>query len=61
MHTLDSVPDLEATLHDMTEQRQAEERLHFLAEASTLLASSLDYEATLADLAKLLVPRLADY
>ena len=45
----------------MTEQRQAEERLHFLAEASTLLASSLDYEATLADLAKLLVPRLADY
>ena len=48
-------------LHEFTDERQAEERLHFLAEASTLLASSLDYEATLAELARLLVPRLADY
>ena len=47
--------------HDITTERRAEERLHFLAEASTLLAASLDYEATLADLAKLLVPRVADY
>jgi PAS domain S-box-containing protein len=47
--------------HDITKERQAEERIQFLAEASTLLASSLDYEATLADLARLLVPRLADY
>ncbi|MDQ3066371.1 MAG: PAS domain-containing protein [Actinomycetota bacterium] len=39
----------------------SEERIRFLAETSTLLSASLDYEATLADLAKLLVPRLADY
>ena len=46
---------------DITEERDAEARLHFLAEAGTLLSSSLDYEATLADLAGLLVPRIADY
>ncbi|MBI4261384.1 MAG: SpoIIE family protein phosphatase [Actinobacteria bacterium] len=39
----------------------AQERLAFLAEASTRLASSLDYEATLAGLARLAVPRLADW
>ena len=47
--------------HDITKERQEEERIHFLAEASTVLSASLDYEATLADLAQLLVPRLADY
>jgi PAS domain S-box-containing protein len=47
--------------HDITEERQARERMHFLAEAGTLLSASLDYEATLADLAHLLVPRVADY
>ena len=46
---------------DITKERHEEERMHFLGEASTLLAASLDYEATLADLAKLLVPRVADY
>ena len=38
--------------HDITEERGAEARLRFLAEASTLLSASLDYEATLADLAR---------
>jgi PAS domain S-box-containing protein len=47
--------------HDITEERSAEARIRFLAEASTLLSASLDYEATLADLAHLLVPRIADY
>ncbi|HUQ23242.1 MAG TPA: PAS domain-containing protein [Gaiellaceae bacterium] len=46
---------------DVTEERDAEARLHFLAEAGSLLSASLDYEATLADLAGLLVPRVADY
>ena len=46
---------------DVTEERDAEARLHFLAEAGSLLSASLDYEATLADLAGLLVPRIADY
>src|SRR5205085_1514649 len=39
----------------------AEHRAQLLAEASTLLASSLDYETTLAQVAKLAVPDLADW
>ena len=39
----------------------AEQRASFLAEASTLLDSSLDYEATLKSLTRLVVPRLADF
>ena len=45
---------------DITEQQRGQERLAFLAEASTVLASSLDYELTLARLGELVVPRLAD-
>ncbi len=37
------------------------ERMTFLAEASELLASSLDYNRTLRRLARLCVPRLADW
>jgi two-component system sensor histidine kinase BarA len=47
--------------HDITDERSAEARIRFLAEASTILSASLDYEATLADLGHLLVPRIADY
>ena len=47
--------------HDITDERSAEARIRFLAEASALLSTSLDYEATLADLGQLLVPRIADY
>jgi signal transduction histidine kinase/DNA-binding response OmpR family regulator len=39
---------------------RASRRLAFLAEASGLLASSLDLEATLRELSRLIVPRLAD-
>src|SRR5262249_17805396 len=46
---------------DITERKQAEERLRFLAEASELLSSSLDYETTLASVARLAVPGLADW
>ncbi|MGH3002261.1 MAG: ATP-binding protein [Gaiellaceae bacterium] len=42
-------------------ERELRERLVFLAEASELLASSLDYERTLRRLADLVVPRLADW
>lgn len=38
----------------------AEQRSAFLAEASAVLSSSLDYEATLSSMAKLAVPYLAD-
>ncbi|NTX67243.1 DUF4118 domain-containing protein [Myxococcus sp. CA051A] len=43
------------------ELRQAEFRTRVLAEVSTVLASSLDYEATMRNLAKLVVPALADW
>ncbi|MFL5348321.1 MAG: ATP-binding protein [Hyalangium sp.] len=53
---------------DVTEQRHAEEELlraeshsRFLAEASGVLASSLDYESTLRNVARLAVPALADW
>jgi PAS domain S-box-containing protein len=39
----------------------AGERLAFLAQASEVLGSSLDYRATLATVARLAVPRLADW
>ncbi|HET7240668.1 MAG TPA: GAF domain-containing protein, partial [Gemmatimonadales bacterium] len=39
----------------------AGERLAFLAQASEVLGSSLDYTATLATVARLAVPRLADW
>ena len=40
---------------------QTAERLAFLAEASAHLASSLDYETTLRRIARLAVPRMADW
>ncbi len=43
------------------EAEAAGQRLTFLAEASTLLASSLDYETTLANVARLAVAHLADW
>ena len=49
------------SFRDVTEQERAESAVNFLAEASSLFASSLDYEATLASLAHLAVPRLADW
>lgn len=39
----------------------AERRAGFLAEASAVLSSSLDYETTLASIARLAVPRIADW
>jgi PAS domain S-box-containing protein len=43
------------------EAEAAERRLAFLAEASAQLSSSLDYEVTLSNVARLAVPRLSDY
>ncbi|MDP9285256.1 MAG: GAF domain-containing protein, partial [Actinomycetota bacterium] len=43
------------------EERAAQERLQFLAEASTVLASSLDVDATLGRVARLAVPQFADW
>ena len=49
------------SLMDVTERRKTEEGQRFLARASALLDASLDYESTLASLARLAVPTLADY
>jgi PAS domain S-box-containing protein len=50
-----------ATLFDLTEHRQREEALAFLAEASVVLTETLDLQHTLTELVELAVPRLADW
>ncbi len=47
--------------YDMNTRKQDADNQRFLAEAGTILAGSLDYEETLANLARLLVPFLADW
>jgi PAS domain S-box-containing protein len=46
---------------DISEHRREEEALRFLADATNLLSSSLDYETTLERVANLAVPRMADW
>ena len=49
-----------AQIQDITERKRTEENAQFLAEATRVLASSLDYEQTLRSVARLAVPCLAD-
>ncbi len=56
--------EIEATItiiEEVTERKRAELRAQFLAEASAALASSLDYEQTLRNVAQLAVPDIADW
>jgi PAS domain S-box-containing protein len=46
---------------DVTERRRNEEAQRYLALASKVLSSSLDYQTTLASVAQLTVPKLADW
>jgi signal transduction histidine kinase/ActR/RegA family two-component response regulator len=46
---------------DITERRRVEQDQRFLAMASSILSSSLDYETTLKALARLTVPAFGDY
>ena len=46
---------------NVTERKKAEEAAHYLSRATAVLGSSLDYEVTLAALARLVVPELADW
>ncbi|MEH2163815.1 MAG: PAS domain S-box protein [Nostoc sp.] len=46
---------------DITERQQAEERLRYIAQVSNVLSTSLDYEETLEQIAKISVPELADW
>jgi signal transduction histidine kinase/DNA-binding response OmpR family regulator len=51
-------------LHEQAARVQAEkarERMAFLAEAGNVLAGSLDYQQTFTNLARLVVPRLAEF
>ncbi|MEX2571970.1 MAG: ATP-binding protein [Gemmatimonadota bacterium] len=53
-------PAVIGTLLDVSERSKQDERLRFLARAAELLDSSLDYEATLESLARLMIPFFAD-
>jgi serine phosphatase RsbU (regulator of sigma subunit)/PAS domain-containing protein len=48
-------------IEDITELKRAEQAQRFLAEAGRVLAGSLDYEETLAAVAELAVPGIADW
>jgi len=57
-----------AILRDISEQRRARDeeqesrrRLQFLADATAILGSTLDYETTLVQVARLAVPHIADW
>jgi PAS domain S-box-containing protein len=50
-----------AVLRDVTDRKRAEQDQRFLAEASAILASSLDYEATLAAVPRLAIPRFGSW
>lgn len=54
-------PTFTAYLRDLTERKRLEFAQTLLLEASTLLASSLDYEQTLSNLARVVVPSFADW
>jgi PAS domain S-box-containing protein len=56
-------PGQVVVLRDITAYRHSQTLLHatFLAEASAVLASSLDYEATLQQVARLAIPALGDW
>jgi PAS domain S-box-containing protein len=61
---LDDAGAVEATItiiEDVTDQKRAEWHGAFLAEVSDVLASSLDYEQTLRNVARLTVPDIADW
>ncbi|QRN96190.1 PAS domain-containing protein [Archangium violaceum] len=49
------------TCTDIDEQKRAADSMRFLTQADSLLASSLDYETTLAALTRLAVPQMADW
>ena len=46
---------------DVTEEKRSRHRRNFIAEATAILASSLDYRSTIANAVRLMVPRLADW
>jgi GAF domain-containing protein len=59
--SLQSALVLEQRESARAEAERAREQISFLAEATRLLSSSLDFEATIGELADLCVPRIADW
>ncbi|AKF03651.1 GAF domain-containing protein [Sandaracinus amylolyticus] len=55
------VVELVAVARDVTAKKREEDDRRFLAEASALLASSIDVDATLSHVVRLAVPRFADW
>jgi PAS domain S-box-containing protein len=60
-HLSPSGEGLSVYLRDISERKRVEDAQHFLAEASRVLVSSLEYEPLLRSLVRLVVPRMADY
>jgi signal transduction histidine kinase len=58
---LDSSRLFKAAQDELHERKQYEKQLRFLAEASKILSSSLDYNTTLSNVAKLAIENLADW
>ena len=56
-----SVRGFAKVARDATERKRTEDTQRFLAETGAALSSSLDYRATLASVARLAVPTLADW
>jgi PAS domain S-box-containing protein len=62
MHdTHGNVLGVSKVMRDITARKHAEETARFLAEVNEVLASSLDYETTLASIARIAVPHIADW
>ncbi|MGN6105149.1 MAG: PAS domain S-box protein [Kofleriaceae bacterium] len=57
---VDGATTMTVALRDATAQKQVERKQRFLAEAGTVLSSSLDYEQTLTAVGELAVRELAD-
>lgn len=58
---LDGPPVFTAYIRDLTERKKLEASQKFLLHASEQLASSMDYETTIASIAQLAVPDFADW
>jgi PAS domain S-box-containing protein len=54
-------PYFTAYLRDLTERKRVEREQNFLLRASEQLAASMDYETTVASIAQLAVPEIADW
>jgi PAS domain S-box-containing protein len=59
--TLDNARLYQEAQAEIAERKQVETNLLFLSDASKILSSSLDYQTTLANIAQLAVPHIADW